>query len=72
MDLREILTKLVETNEDVLLSDRTGDWEAAALLERLSAHMLKRSAHIQPGMYIAEINAGGYLGGILYRIKQKT
>ncbi|MCX6579385.1 MAG: hypothetical protein NT166_04315 [Candidatus Aminicenantes bacterium] len=72
MNLRDILNKLVETDETVLLSDRNGDWEASALLEKLSAPMLKRAAHLQPGMYIAEINAGGYLGEVLYRIKQKT
>ena len=72
MILKDILNRLVETNEAVLLSDGTGDWEAGALLEKLSAPMLKRPAHIQPGMYIAEINSGGYLGQILFRIKQKA
>lgn len=72
MILKDILTRLKETNEAVLLSDSTGDWEAGALLEKLSTPMLKRQAHIQAGMYIAEINPAGYLGSVLYRIKQKN
>ena len=34
--------------------------------------MLKRAAYFQPGMYIAEINEGGYLGTVLYKVKQKA
>lgn len=71
MILKDILTRLVETNEAVLLSDSTGDWEAGVLLEKLSVPKLKRQAHIQDGMYIAEINSAGYLGSVLYRIKKK-
>jgi len=72
MNLKDILTRLVETNEAVFLNDSTGDWEAGALLEKLSPHMLKRPAHLQPGLYIAEIDTGGYLGRVLYKVKQKA
>ena len=71
MCLKDILEKLVEGEAPILLSDSTKDWEAGALLETLSEPMLKRTAFFQPGMYIAEINEGGYLGTVLYKIKQK-
>ena len=69
MNLKEILEKLVSDNVPVILSDRSKDWNARALLETLSPPMLKRRAHIQPGMYIALINDAGYLGEVLYRLK---
>ncbi|GAJ10383.1 unnamed protein product [marine sediment metagenome] len=72
MCLRDILEKLVQGNAPILLSDSNNDWEAGALLETLSEPMLKRPAYFQPGMYIAEINEGGYLGIVLYKIKQKV
>jgi len=34
--------------------------------------MLSRRAYFQPGMYIALINDGGYLGEVLYRVKSKA
>ncbi len=71
MSLRDILEKLVQGNAPILLSDSNKDWEAGALLETLSEPMLKRTAFFQPGMYIAEINEGGYLGTVLYKVKQK-
>ena len=71
MNLREVLIDLVEKNTPILLSDGNKDWEASALLETLSEPMLKRQAHLQPGLYIAEINNGGYLGQVLYKVKQK-
>ena len=71
MCLKEILEKLVEGEAPILLSDSNKDWEAEALLETLSEPMLRRAAYFQPGMYIAEINEGGYLGTVLYKIKQK-
>ena len=70
MCLQEILKKIVESNETVVLSDRKKDWNANELLENLSGPMLKRQAHFQPGMYIALINDGGYLGEVIYRVKQ--
>jgi len=73
MSLREILEKIVEKGEPFLLSDRENkDWEASNLLQRLSEPMLKRKAHLQPGMYIAEINDSGYLGTVLFKVKQKA
>jgi hypothetical protein len=72
MSLRDILEKLVEKKTPVLLCD-TNDkkWEAGELLDKLSAPMLKKKAHMQPGLYIAEINDSGYLKGVLYKLKQK-
>jgi len=73
MSLRDILEKLVEKSAPILLSDSNNkDWEAVTLLERLSEPMLKRRAHLQPGLYIAEINDGGYLGTVLFKVKQKA
>ncbi len=72
MSLKEILEKIVEEGARILLSDRNKDWEASVLLESLSAPMLKRRAHLQPGLYIAEINDSGYLGQVLYKVKQKA
>ena len=72
MSLREILEKLVEDKVPVLLNDRNKNWEASGLLEYLSEPMLKRRAHLQPGLYIAEINDSGYLGHVLYKVKQKV
>ncbi len=72
MRLKEILKKIVENKESVLLSDKQQDWEASVLLEKLSEPMLKTEAYLQPGLYIAEIDDGGYLGRVLYKIKQKT
>jgi hypothetical protein len=71
MVLKEILEK-IETDETAIwLSDHKGDWNASDLLDRLSEPMLRRQAHLQPGLYIALINDGGYLGEVLYRVKQK-
>jgi len=72
MNLQEILTRLVESNEPVLLNDGTGDREAGSLLNELSPPMLKRSAYLQPGMYIAEIDSRGYLGQVLYKVNKKA
>lgn len=72
MSLKEILEKIVEEGGRILLSDRNKDWEASVLLKSLSEPMLKRRAHFQAGLYIAEINDSGYLGQVLYRIKQKA
>ena len=72
MSLRDILEKIVQGNAPILLCDSNRDWEAGALLESLSEPMLKRQAYLQPGMYIAEINEGGYLGTVLYKVKQKV
>jgi len=72
MSLREILEKIVEDDEKILLSNNGKDWEADTLLESLSEPMLRRQAYLQPGLYIAEINDGGYLGTVLYKVKNKS
>ncbi|MFO7980624.1 MAG: hypothetical protein R6V00_07320 [Candidatus Aminicenantes bacterium] len=72
MSLREILEKLVEKKAPVLLCDsRDKKWEAGDLLKNLSTPMLKKKAHMQPGLYIAEINDSGYLGGVLFKLQHK-
>lgn len=71
MSLKEILQKIVDNGDSILLSDSEKDWEASDLLLGLSERTLKTSAHMQRGMYIAEINSGGYLGRVMFRIKQK-
>lgn len=71
MKLREILTQLVEDNTPILLNDGDQDWDAGSLLEKLSEPMLKRNAHLQQGLYIAEISDNGYLGQVLFKVKQK-
>ena len=72
MQLKEILKKLVEDAEPVLLINNGQDWTADALLNNLSEPMLKRQVHLQPGLYIAEIDDGGYLGQVLYTLKRKA
>jgi hypothetical protein len=71
MDLREVLSKMVEKKLPLLLSDGSQDWEAGALLESLSERKLKTNAHFQPGLYIAEVNEAGFMGPVLYRLKPK-
>jgi hypothetical protein len=72
VSLKEILEKLTVEKVPILLTDRRGDWEASALLSDLSGPMLKRRAYFQPGMYIALINDGGFLGEVLFRVKAKA
>ncbi|MCK4646672.1 MAG: hypothetical protein KAU46_10495 [Candidatus Aminicenantes bacterium] len=72
MQLKEILQKMVNDKAPVLLSDNHQDWEAISLLKSLSEPLLKRQVYLQPGMYIAEINDGGYLGRVLYKVKRKV
>ena len=72
MSLKEILQKLVDDGEKILLSDSEKDWEAKDLLSGLSERMLKTRAHLQKGMYIAEINEAGYLGRVMFKIKAKS
>jgi hypothetical protein len=73
MSLREILEKLANNGDHILLCDGNNrDWEAAALLGELSGPMLRKQAYLQPGLYIAEINDAGYLGHILYRVKARA
>lgn len=71
MSLRDILEKLVQKKVPVLLCDSRRDWEASELLATLSEPMLKRRAHLQPGLYIAEISDSGYLGHVLFKVKPR-
>jgi len=71
MSLREILQKMVKDNDSVLLNDNNQVWEAITLLNTLPETTLKRQAYLQPGLYIAEINEKGYLGRVMYKVKQR-
>lgn len=72
MNLKEILVKMTSDGSPVFLSDGQSNWEAAALLKNLSEQRLKTRAHLQPGLYIAEVDAAGYLGRVMYRLKPKN
>jgi hypothetical protein len=72
MSLREILQQIVDTNEPILLCNNGNEWEASSLLEELSDQKLKINAYHQAGLYIAEIDPKGYLGRVLYKVKQKV
>jgi len=71
MILQDVLEKMVTNSAPLLLSSSGEDWEAGSLLENLPGPKLKRRVHVQPGLYIAEINDAGYLGRILYKFKEK-
>lgn len=71
MSLQEILQKIIEKNYPILLADSENEWEPEALLSTLSAPALRRNAYMQGGLYIAEVNEGGYLGRVLYKVKKK-
>jgi hypothetical protein len=72
MRLKEILQKMNDENQKFLLNNNGQNWEASDLLKELSEASLNIQAYIQPGIYIAEINDGGYLGSVLYRLIQKS
>jgi hypothetical protein len=72
MSLKEILQKIVDSGDALTLSDSEKDWKASDLLNGLSERMLKTRAHHQQGMYIAEINEGGYLGRVMFKVKQSA
>lgn len=72
MSLRDILERIAEAGDPILLSDKDKDWKASVLLENLSEPKLMMKAHFQPGLYIAAIDNGGYLGRVLYKVKQRT
>ncbi len=67
MKLNEILQKLVNEGESQLLNDGVKISSANDLLSTLSEPILKRNAHLQPGLYIAEIDDAGYLGKVMYK-----
>lgn len=72
MSLKEILQKIVDNGEAIWLSDKEKDWEASELLSGLPERTLKTPAHLQQGMYIAEISPTGYLGRVMFKVKQKA
>ncbi len=72
MSLKEILQKIVENGESILLTDSEKDWEAGDLLNGLSERTLKTRAHLQNGLYIAEISDAGYLGRVMFKVKQRV
>ena len=59
MNLKEVLQKLVDEGNSALLNDGDKISSAGDLLDSLSDFSLKRKAHMQPGLYIAEIDDGG-------------
>ena len=71
MSLKEILQKIVNDHEAILLHDGKQEWEASTLLGNLSEPRLKANAYFQSGLYIAEIDPKGYLGRVLYRVKDR-
>lgn len=72
MSLKEILQRIVENKESILSSDSEKDWHAGDLLNGLSERMLRTQAHLQQGLYIAEISDTGYLGRVMFKIKQQA
>ena len=67
MTLRETLQKMVAENGSTRLTKGKDIVEPAVLLDTLSDPLLDRYVYMQPGLYIAEINEGGYLGRVLFR-----
>jgi len=67
MTLRDILQNMAIENETIKLSHDNEVFDLHGLLETLPEPVLNRQAYLQPGLYIAEINEGGYLGEILLR-----
>jgi len=72
MSLREILQKMVDEGNGVSLSNGEKTAGPSEFLNTLSEPMLKRQAYLQPGLYIAEINEGGYLGQVLLKFTAKN
>ena len=70
MSLKEILQKIVNDQEEILLNDGTKEWEADMLLTSLPEPRLRVNAYFQSGLYIAEVDPKGYLGRVLYRVKK--
>ncbi len=69
MSLKEILQKLANEGHTVVFDNDKSPADVSVLLNTLSERMLMKKAHLQPGMYIAEINDKGYLGNIIFRFK---
>ena len=71
MCLRNVLEKIVNDRQAVILKDSRRDWEAADLLTSLSPGMLKRPVHMLPGVYIVAVAESGLMGEVLYRLRAK-
>ncbi len=69
MSLKEILEKMAGDEAACQLWDGTRNWNAGELLGALPNTRLTTRAHLQPGLYIAEINEAGYLGRVMYTLK---
>lgn len=70
MNLLEILKDIVQNDDEPTLVSNGQEEKASELLETLHPVKLKRQAHFQKGLYIAEINEDGYLGQVMYKVKQ--
>jgi len=69
MNLREILKKIIEKQETVILSNSNESFNAKELLASLSDTKLNIRSFYQQGLYIARIDDKGFLGDVLYRVK---
>ena len=69
MSLKEILTKIVNDKESVLLCNALGSYKAEELLDDLQDTKLNIRSHYQKGLYIAKISETGFLSDVLYRVK---
>ena len=72
MTLRDILEKIALEDHAIKLSHDNEVFDPNGLLETLPDPVLNRQAYLQPGLYIAEINEGGYLGEILLRFSNHS
>lgn len=72
MCLRDVLEKIVNDRQNVILKDSRRDWDAAELLTSLTPGMLKRPVHMLPGVYIAAVAESGLMGEVLYRLRVKV
>jgi len=70
MTLQEILSELVNEDKALILKSNHGIFTPENLLTSLSDPQLKTAAHYQPGLYIAKVDDGGYLGEVLFRVEQ--
>jgi hypothetical protein len=72
MKLKEILQKLVDDGDQTILYDGQKYSGAVELLAGLPVQTLERQAYLQPGLYIAEISDGGYLGRVMFKLSNKS
>jgi hypothetical protein len=70
MNLKELLTRMVEKKAGLILTSPRGSFSPQALLNTLPQTSLNTPAYYQPGLYIAEINASGYLGAVMYKVEK--